>query len=117
MSPISPNPKTTTKTPDNKPTSKVEATGPAVATPKKEDVTPGAPETSLDLVQDSAEPQKPPGKKVVLTLSFSDDLAEDIRFVSYVRGISLSDYIVSKVAPTIDSDVQAVLAARARKRG
>lgn len=64
-----------------------------------------------------AEPTRATGKKTVLTLSFSEELAEDIRFVSYVKGISLSDYVTSKVAPTIDADVQAVLAARSRKRG
>jgi hypothetical protein len=117
MSPVAPSPKPNTKTQDTKVISKVETIERAEPTPKKEEVIAALPETSLDLVNDSPAPQKTPAKKVVLTLSFGDDLAEDIRFVSYVRGISLSDYIISKVAPTIDSDVQAVLAARARKRG
>ncbi len=112
MSPIAPPTKTPAKVSDAKTVVKPDPTSIPVPTPKRADqvsATPANPEP------ENADATKVPGKKVVLTLTFAEDLAEDIRFVSYVRGVSLSDYVSSKITPTIDADVQAVLAARARK--
>ncbi len=116
MSATPSNTKSTIKTTDPKPVAKPESVEPAEPSVQKDDVMPAVAIASVDLVGDVLEPQKATAKKTVLTLSFGEELVEDVRFVSYVKGISLSDYVTSKILPTIDADVQAVLAARARKR-
>ncbi len=60
---------------------------------------------------------KPTTKKVILSLGFPEEVAEDVRFVAYVKGVSLSQFVLSKITPTLDAEVQAVLAARTRRSG
>jgi len=58
---------------------------------------------------------KSTNKKAILTLGFPEEVAEDVRFVAYVKGVSLSQFVLSKI--TLDAEVQAVLAARTRRSG